>query len=104
MANAKISKTEFDATAETFAQTLMARLAAEVNPDEFSVAHVDQGAATDLWELPDVPSKAVVTLSGLVQEHLGVKLPPEFIRSGGYQTVEEAIAHVMEQLRTLCPD
>jgi acyl carrier protein len=104
MARTKISKAEFDATAQVFGEELASRLAEEVNPDEFSVVFEDQGAATDLWELPEVPSKAVVKLSGMVEEHLGVKLPPKFIRPGGYRTVEDAVAHIMEQLRTMCHD
>lgn len=102
MAGATISKTEFDDITQNLAQKLMSRLANEVTPDEFSAPGVDQGPATDLWELPEVPSKAVVKLSGLVEDHLGVKLPPKFIRPGGYETVEEAVTDIMEQLRTLC--
>ena len=82
----------------------MSRLADEVNPDEFSIGSANRDVETDLWELPEVPSKSVVKLSGLVEEHLGAKLPPEFIRPGGYKTVKEAVEHVMTQLRTLCLD
>ena len=82
----------------------MSRLADEVNPDEFSSDSANRDVESDLWELPEVPSKSVVKLSGLVEEHLGAKLPPKFIRPGGYKTVKEAVEHLMEQLRTLCLD
>jgi len=104
MAKTRISKSEFDALASAFSEKLVSRLVEEVDRDEFSVELVDQGPTTDLWELPEVPSKAVVKVSGIVEEHLGIKLPPKIIRPGGYRTVEEAVSHVMGQLRVLCHD
>lgn len=102
MAKIALTTTEFDSKLPALTQVLQARLVEEVTLDEFSIAFDDSGAATDLWDLPEVPSKAVVKLSGLVEQHLGIKLPPKFVRSGGYKTVEEAIQDIVTQLRTLC--
>ena len=104
MAKIAFTKAEFDKKVPGLIQALQARLIEEVTLDEFSIGFSDHGAATDLWELPEVPSKAVVKLSGLVEQRLGVKLPPKFIRSGGYKSVEEAVQDIVEQLRTLCKE
>jgi hypothetical protein len=102
MATIDLTSAEFDAQLAGLTQALRVRLTEEITPDEFSIGFSDFGAATDLWELPEVPSKAVVKLSGLIEDRLGVKLPPKFIRSGGYKTVEEAVDDLVRQLRTMC--
>lgn len=103
-ARAKITKAAFDRGRFRLEAKLSARLSEEIQTDEFSPQLVDAGAPTDLWDLPAVPSKAVVRLSGIVEEALGVKLPTKFVRSGGYESLEEAIEHLITQLRNLCAD
>ena len=52
----------------------------------------------DLWELPKVDSKTVVKLSPIVEEDTGMKIKTVWIRRGGYNSVEEAINDLMEQI------
>lgn len=102
MKKIQLSMTEFDTNLPRLRNVLGSKLADEINVDEYCIKYVDQGAATDLWELPEVPSKSVVRLSGTIEQELGVKLPIRFIRPGGYKSVEEAVEHLVVQLKTLC--
>jgi len=52
----------------------------------------------DSWDSASVNSKAVIKLSPIVEEHTGKKVKTEWIKPGGYDTVDEAITHLMEQL------
>jgi hypothetical protein len=58
--------------------------------------------ATDLWDLPTVDSKTVCKMSPVVEGIVGHKLHPSLIQRGGYKSVEEAVAHVVAQLRARC--
>ena len=58
--------------------------------------------ATDLWNLPTVDSKTVCKLSPIVKELVGRSLKPAWVRKGGYKSIDEAVRHVIDQLRTNC--
>jgi hypothetical protein len=57
-----------------------------------------------LWaSLPTVDSKTAFKISASVIERvLGCEFRPIWIRRGGYISVDEAVAHVMDQLKVHC--
>src|SRR5262249_36115390 len=57
---------------------------------------------TDLWDLPTVDSKTVCKLSPIVLEMTGHKLDPKWVRKGGYESVDEAIADLMAHIAEHC--
>ena len=57
---------------------------------------------TDIWELPTVDSKTVCKLSPIVEEMTGQKLKPVWIRKGGYESVDEAVADLMARIEEHC--
>ena len=57
---------------------------------------------TDLWDLPTVDSKTVCKMSPLVEGILGHKLHPSWVKKGGYNSVKEAVNHIVAQLRANC--
>lgn len=52
-----------------------------------------------LWDTPEVDSKTVAKLSPAVRELTGEPLDPRWIKRGGYQTVEEAVVHIIGQIK-----
>ena len=52
--------------------------------------------------LPDIDSLEIVKFMLRIEEIIDVEIPPKFIKRGGYQTADEAIRHLMPQLRSLC--
>ncbi|MGJ3700815.1 hypothetical protein [Variovorax sp. AFSI2.2] len=52
-----------------------------------------------LWDTPEVDSKTVAKLSPAVKELTGESLDPRWIQRGGYHTVEEAVAHIISQIK-----
>ena len=52
-----------------------------------------------LWDTPEVDSKTIAKLSPAVQELTGESLDPRWIKRGGYHTVEEAVAHIISQIK-----
>ena len=60
---------------------------------------------TDVWDrVAPIDSKLVVTeLRPLVKERLGGLFPLRFVRKGGYDSVDEAVDHLLPQLRQWCP-
>lgn len=60
-------------------------------------------SGSDLWDgLPTVDSKTVCKLSPIVNELLGRRLEPAWVRKGGYQSVEAAIKDVIANMRKDC--
>ncbi len=57
---------------------------------------------TDLLDTPEVDSKTVVQLSPIVETATGHKLKPDWIRKGGYDSIEEAAQHVIAEVRRNC--
>lgn len=66
--------------------------------EEALMAEFENEEEEDLWDCASVDSKAVIKLSPIVEEHTGKKVKPEWIKPGGYDSVDEAITHLMEQL------
>ena len=60
---------------------------------------------TDVWDrVAPIDSKLVVTeIRPLVRERLGAPFPLRFVRKGGYESVDEAVDHLLPQLRQWCP-
>lgn len=52
-----------------------------------------------LWDTPLVDSKTVAKLSPSVKELIGESLDPRWIKRGGYQTIAEAVAHIINQIK-----
>lgn len=52
----------------------------------------------NLFETPTVDSKSVIKLSPIIEETTGRKIKPEWIRPGGYDSVEEAVADLIRQI------
>ena len=96
----KPSKTRsaFDAEEPGLRRALKARLDA-IEP----IGSAPDGA--DVWDrVVPIDSKLVVTeLRPLVKDRLGALFPLNFVRKGGYQSVDEALEHLMPQLQTWCP-
>lgn len=51
-----------------------------------------------LFATPIVDSKTVMKLSPVVEAMTGKKIKPEWIKKGGYDSVDEAIIHLLKQL------
>jgi hypothetical protein len=70
----------------------------KVLEEEALMAEFEKEEEEDLWDCASVDSKAVIKLSPIVEDHTGKKIKPEWIKPGGYDSVNDAITHLMEQL------
>lgn len=77
---------------------LEADLVKALEEDALLAEFENQDKEEDLWVCAAVDSKAIIKLSPIVEEHTGKKVKPEWIKPGGYDSVHEAITHLMEQL------
>jgi hypothetical protein len=57
---------------------------------------------TDLWDIPPVDSKTVVKLAPIIKDLIGHRLDPRWIRKGGYDSIAEAAADLIAQIRAHC--
>lgn len=56
----------------------------------------------DLWGgMPQVDSKAIARMSDIFEKHLKIKLDAELIKPGGYESIEEAISHLIPAMQLL---
>jgi hypothetical protein len=94
------SDAEFDELVARLRMRLTAALEKELR--DCALPELGKDADSDLWDLPTVDSKTVCKLSPVVQEVVGRSLKPSWVRKGGYKNVEEAIEHVIAQLRANC--
>ncbi|MEW8217484.1 MAG: hypothetical protein AB2770_03940 [Candidatus Thiodiazotropha taylori] len=92
-----ISLKDFLGIKSELVSKLAQQLEIEVSMSEFE-KDLAAEEESDLWDGPVVDSKTVVKLSPMIEEATGVKIKPEWLRSGGYDSVEDAIADVMRQL------
>lgn len=92
MTSITISKQEFEVIKEVLKSELIEELETEVEFAEFETDN------KGLWETPAVDSKSVVKLSPTIQKYTGSQLDPAWIKCGGYDSVVEAVEHIMEQL------
>ena len=91
-ASLKITKSEYEKVKAALKEELTVELDSEVEFAEFETE--DEG----LWDTPAVDSKAVVKISPVVEKYTGTQLDPSWIKCGGYDSVPEAVDHIMEQL------
>ncbi|MCI4365071.1 MAG: hypothetical protein L3K10_03290 [Thermoplasmata archaeon] len=55
--------------------------------------------ATDVWNsMPAIDSKAVAETSPIFEKHLRIPLNPTLIRSGGYDSPEEAVDDLVPKM------
>ena len=89
---------------EAILPSLIGRLTSNLEKELKDCALPDLGgkAGSDLWDLPTVDSKTVCKLSPIVQELLGRRLEPAWIRKGGYPSIEAAIKDVVSNIKKDC--
>ena len=89
---------------EALVPKLKAALTSALNKELSDCALPDLGKQpdSDLWDLPTVDSKTVCKLSPTVKAIVGRSLKPRWVRKGGYKSVNEAVEHVIDQLRANC--
>lgn len=92
----EISHKEFMELKDALAHKLSSQLSTEILMSEFE--NELQEEDPDLWDTPTVDSKAVMKLSPIVEGMTGRKIKPEWIKAGGYDSVEDAINDVIKQL------
>jgi len=85
---------EFSLIKSALSKRLTTQLESEAELDDF----MDDDDESDLWDTPAVDSKSVVKLSPIVEEFTGLKIKPEWIKPGGYDTVEDAVKELIRQL------
>jgi len=91
----KMSLDNFYEAKDSLIKDLTEALELEIEMADFDIEeHEDE----DLFDTPVVDSKAVVKLSPIVEELTGKKIKPEWIKSGGYTSVEEAIGDLVRQI------
>lgn len=92
-------------TAEQFAALLpklIGRLTASLDNELKDCALPEIGGNPLYEDLPTVDSKTVCKLSPIVQELLGRRLEPSWVRKGGYQSVDAAIKDVVANMKKDC--
>jgi acyl carrier protein len=87
-----MTKSEYEKIKETLKSELTEELKSEVEFAEFETDN------EGLWDTPAVDSKAVIKISPVVEKHTGKQLDPSWIKCGGYESVPEAVDHIIEQL------
>ena len=88
----KITREEYEKLKQVLRKELIEELESEI---EFSDFDTD---GEDLWDIPAVDSKAVIKVSPVVEKHTGTPIDSSWIRCGGYESVPDAVEHIMEQL------
>lgn len=90
----KSSKTpdDFSRIKSDLKAALLAGLKSEVAMNEFE--HDD-----GLGSVPAVDSKTVVRLSPIVKKFTGKEIDNTWIKQGGYNSIDEAINHLMENIK-----
>lgn len=91
---------QFDALVPTLKGQLSSALAKELS--DCALPELGSDPNSDLWDLPTVDSKTVCKLSPVVKALVGRRLEPTWIRKGGYDSIDEAVQHLIDQLRKHC--
>lgn len=97
MAASKMTTEEFESKRQAIESALTKGLEKELEDCAW-----EPEPGTDLWDLPTVDSKTVCKLSPIVEEMTGHKLKPVWVRKGGYESVDEAIADLMARIAEHC--
>jgi len=80
---------------DELSKRIKSELEVEIEMSEFETEDENE---EDLWNTPLVDSKSVIKLSPIVEEMTGHKIKPEWIKPGGYDSLEEAVSHLVQQL------
>lgn len=88
----EIHADEFPAIKDDLIDALTVKLKEEIELSEFDTDE------DELWGTPSVDSKTMIKLSPVVEEYTGKKINPKWLKPGGYETVEEAVGDLVEQL------
>ncbi len=96
----QISRKEFEKTKSKLYSDLVKAL--EIQALECAIPDVGSNPATDVFETPTVDSKTVIKLAPIVEAATGHKLKPDWIQKGGYNSIEEAAAHIVAQIASNC--
>jgi len=91
----KLSYTDFLKIKDELSEKIEAELEVEIDMSDFETEDENED---DLWDTPLVDSKTVIKLSPLVEKVTGHKIKPEWIKPGGYDSVEDAVSHLIQQL------
>jgi acyl carrier protein len=94
----RITLKDFLGVKATLRDSLINRLEEEILMDgdmQFEPQNDDEAS---LFTTPIVDSKTVMKLSPAVEAMTGKKIKPEWIKKGGYESVDDAIAHLLKQL------
>ena len=91
----KISYADFLKIKDELSVKITSELEMEIEMSDFET--VDENEE-DLWDTPLVDSKSVIKLSPIVEEMTGHKIKPEWIKPGGYESLDEAVSHLVQQL------
>lgn len=59
----------------------------------------EDAANTDIFDTPAVDSKTVIKLAGIVEAMTGHTLKPDWIKKGGYSSIQEAALDVVNKIR-----
>jgi acyl carrier protein len=57
---------------------------------------------TDVFDTPEVDSKTVIKLTSVIEKRTGHKLKLQWVRKGGYASIEAAATHVIDQIQANC--
>jgi hypothetical protein len=95
-----IDPKKFASVAKQLAHDIRAAIDKEIEDCQFPELKSDPMSGA-LWSsLPLVDSKTAHKISAsLIEQQLGVKFHPTWIRRGGYNSSTEAAAHVIEELK-----
>lgn len=91
----KLSYTEFLKIKDELSEKIKVELEIEIDMSDFETADENE---EDLWDTPLVDSKSVIKLSPIVEKMTGHKIKPEWIKPGGYDSLEDAVSHLVKQL------
>ncbi len=91
----KLSYADFLKIKDDLSKKIKAELEIEIDMSDFETEDEND---EDLWDTPLVDSKSVIKLSPIVEEITGHKIKPEWIKPGGYDSLEAAVSHLIEQL------
>src|SRR5690348_10163109 len=97
MAAVKMSADQFQAQKASIEAALTAGLEKELKDCAWQ-----PDPDCDLWNLPTVDSKTVCKLSPIVEQTTGHKLQAKWVRKGGYESVQEAVADLLARIAENC--
>ena len=89
-----LSLEDFQAVKNELIARLISELELEIEMGDFELDDQE----SDIWETPMVDSKTLVKLSPIVEELTGKKIKPEWIKCGGYESVQEAVSDLVKQI------